>query len=114
LRGSVTGEEGEGWSTNRFVSRSGRVVIEPEDWNLAYCVAVFKRPLPEGHVVTWSAVLRGTDRPKAPSTPPGVTAWVTVANGLDAGPHTLEIDGKDPGNSVTAARAYAPPGKSSE
>ena len=68
LRGSVTGDDGEGYSTNRFVSRSGRVVIEPEDWNLAYSVGVFKRPLPENHIATWRAVLRGPTmlRPQAP------------------------------------------------
>ena len=112
LRGSATGEDGEGWSTNRFVSRSGRVVIEPDDWNLAYCVAVFKRALPEGQVVTWRAVLQGADDPKAPITPPGVGVWATVANGLGAGPHTLEIRGDVPGNSVLAVRAYTPPGTS--
>ena len=69
--GSVTGPDGEGISTNRFVSPSGRVVLEPDDWNVAYWVSVFQRALPADHVVHWEAVLRGTDKPRATETRAG-------------------------------------------
>ena len=114
LLGSVTGDEGGGWSTNRFVSKSGRVVIEPDDWNLAYCIAVFKRPLPEGHVATWRSILRGMDHPQAPSPLPGVEGWVTIANGLAPGKHILELKGDRLGELVKSVRFYSPPGASAQ
>ena len=112
LRGSVTGDDGEGVSTNRFVSKSGRIVLEPEDWNLAYCYAVFKRAVPSGHEVKWQAVLRGRDTliPVSGSAP-GVENAVTVAQGLAPGKHVIEISGAADGAGKLAVRAYAPEGK---
>ena len=112
LRGSVTGEDGEGSSTSRFVSRSGRVVIEPNDWNLAYCVAVFKRPLPESHTATWHAVLRGTDTAVPPAAAPGTEACVTLAQGLAPARHVLELRGADGVEQIQAVRFYCPQGES--
>ena len=114
LRGSVTGEDGEGYSTNRFTSRSGRIVIDPDDWNLAYCIAVFKRPLPDNHTAAWRAVLRGADMVAPQPAPPGVEACVTVAQGLPPGRHVLELRGADLAGSVRAARFYSPPGAPSQ
>jgi hypothetical protein len=110
LRGSVTGEDGEGYSTNRFASRSGRIVIEPDDWNVAYSVAVFKRPLPENHTDTWRAILRGADTVVPQPTPPGAEACTTVAQGLPPGRHVLELRGADLAQAVQAARFHSPPG----
>lgn len=108
LHGSVTGDEGEGMSTNRFVSKSGRIVLEPEDWNLAYCYAVFKRALPAGHEVKWQAVLHGQDTLSAAAgaaAPAGVEGAITVAQGLPPGKHVLELSGP-----VQAVRSYSPGG----
>ncbi len=55
VAGSVTGEDGEGWSTERFVSRSGRAVIEPQDWRVEWTLGYRKATLPEGFKVTWKA-----------------------------------------------------------
>ena len=110
IAGSVTGEDGEGYSTNRFVSRSGRVILEPDDWNLGYCVTVFKRSLPENQVVTWRAVLSGTDAASPPAAMPGAEASVTVAQGLPAGRHTLELRGDGMAETVQAVRFYSPSG----
>jgi hypothetical protein len=108
LRGSVTGEDGEGVSTNRFVSKSGRIVMEPEDWNLAYCYAVFKRAVPAGYEVKWQAVLHGRDTLGAiAEEPTGVGRAVTVAQGLPPGKHVLELSGP-----VRAIRSYSPSGQS--
>lgn len=79
-RGSVTGEDGAGSSTNQFVSKSGRVVIATNDWNLAYCVSVFHRQLPEGYLATWQVRRHGVDTAEPPVTPPGVEASTTVAH----------------------------------
>ncbi|NQT16155.1 MAG: SGNH/GDSL hydrolase family protein [Planctomycetes bacterium] len=53
VQGSVTGEDGQGWSTERFVSRSERAIIEPSDWRVAWTLGYRKATLPEGFQVTW-------------------------------------------------------------
>lgn len=53
LLGSVTGEDGEGLSTERFVSRSQRVIIEPSDWRVAWALGYKEATLPVGFQVTW-------------------------------------------------------------
>ncbi len=107
LRGSLTGEDGTGTSTNRFVSRSGRVIIEPDDWNLAYCIAVFKHPLPAGHIATFKSALHGADVATAPTVSAGREAVLTVAQGLPTGRHVLELRGEHLGEALQAVRSYA-------
>ncbi len=107
VRGSLTGEDGTGTSTNRFVSRSGRVIIEPDDWNLAYCVAVFKHPLPTGHTATFKSILHGADVATAPTVFAGREASLTVAQGLLPGRHVLELQGEHLGDLLLAVRSYA-------
>lgn len=110
VRGNVTGEDGEGSSTDQFVSKSGRVVIATNDWNLAYCVSVFHRQLPEGYVATWQARLHGVDTAEPPVTPPGVEASVTAAQGLPPGHHTLDLRGENLVELIQAIRSYSPDG----
>lgn len=110
LAGSKTGPDGEGTSETRFVSRSGRVVIEPGDWNLAYSRKVFNRPLPVGHPVKWRVVPFFVDEWSMPaSQQPGIEPTVTLAQGLSNSRHKLEILGKDA--AITAIRVYRPPVK---
>ena len=56
VRGSVTGEDGTGWSTNRFVSTSGRVVIEPSYWMAKFWWGYHKVKPETGYEVTWECV----------------------------------------------------------
>ncbi|MHB8972460.1 MAG: SGNH/GDSL hydrolase family protein [Pirellulaceae bacterium] len=53
VQGSLTGADGAGWSTERFVSRSQRVVIEPPDWRIAWTLGYRKATLPAEFQVTW-------------------------------------------------------------
>ena len=111
LKGSVTGPDGEGWSTNHFASKSGRVVIEPEDWNLAYCYAVFKHPLPPDYTAHWNAQLRGEDGltgVPGQSLSEGIEWSETVAQGLPPGPHSLELKGPELRNVLNGLRVYCP------
>jgi len=111
LRGSKTGPDGEGVSTNRFVSKSGRIVIEPADWNLGYAMKVFKRPLPEKFAVTWKSILHGQDIVSADPGKNGEESVVTIADGLAPGGHVIELRGTELQNSVKALRAYRPKAK---
>jgi len=53
LQGTATGDDGEGWNTERFVSRSQRAIVEPADWRVAWTLGYRKATLPEGFKVTW-------------------------------------------------------------
>ena len=111
LSGSVTGPDGEGDAGQRFVSNSGRVVIEPSAWNVIWALQYSKKPVPEGYVVTWETRPLFVDLYEAPATPDKSREYATtLAQGLSNGPHTVEIipngDGPVP---VAAFKAYKPP-----
>ena len=110
VEGSVTGPDGTGKLGERFVSKSGRVAIEPDDWNLDFSLAVFKRPIQSGQTVTWKTILMGTDRFLAPDASADTTVerTVTLAQGLSNGRHRLELRGA-PGVPLKAVRVYQPP-----
>jgi hypothetical protein len=111
VAGSRTGPDGQGQSNLPFVSTSGRVAIEPDDWNLAYCKAVFKSPIPADLKATWTVVPHFIDEPVFPSAAdPTIETAVTVAQGLSNGPHKLTLE-SEPGSRPTlkSIRIYRPP-----
>lgn len=92
VSGSKTGPDGEGKNTERFVSRSGRIVIEPEDWSLDRSRDFTKKPIPPNFEFKWSVVPYFVDRYETPATPDKTREYATtLAQGLHNGPHTLEI-----------------------
>ncbi|MFN0122477.1 MAG: SGNH/GDSL hydrolase family protein [Blastocatellia bacterium] len=108
LAGSRTGADGTGVSTERFVSNSGRVVIEPDDWNLEYCLRVFKRPLNPDFNIEWKVMPQFVDEFVAPALQEaGLETVVTLAQGLPNGKHRLEISG-DAKTPIAAIRVYRP------
>jgi hypothetical protein len=108
LAGSKTGPDGEGVSTERFVSKSGRIVIEPGDWNLEYCLQVFKRPISAGFKIEWKVAPQFVDEVVAPDgEDAGIEKAITLAQGLSNGRHRLEISG-DSKTAITAIRVYRP------
>lgn len=98
LTGSKTGPDGEGDSGERFVSKSGRVVIEPGDWWVKNIQQMTKTKVPVGFEIKWKAVSMAAD-----AASPGT---VTVAQGLPNGKHVLEISGP---LSIQEIRVYRPP-----
>ena len=116
VAGSQTGPDGAGTRAENFVSKSGRIAINTNDWNLDFCFKVFKRSLPANHVIIWRADSHGMDRIQNGSaiTPPlGVELARTAAQGLPNGKHTLELEPLNPGvpRILTAIRVYRPPVK---
>lgn len=87
VQGTVTGEDGEGWNTERFVARSGRAIIEPEDWRVAWTLGYRKATLPEGFQVTWHAypMFARTYEPQ----PAGQRTL--LVQGCSSGEHTLTL-----------------------
>lgn len=108
LAGSRTGADGAGVSTARFVSHSGRIVIEPDDWNLAYCLQVFKRPISAGFQIAWRVVPQFVDEFVTPAVADATRETViTLAQGLANGSHKLELS-SDAQPSIAAIRVYRP------
>ena len=106
VSGSVTGPDGSGTSTAKFVSKSGRVVINPEDWNLWFAKAVLKTTIPDGFLVQWTATCHGAD--SLPSTPSSVGIdTVTLVEGITNGKHVLDMP-LSAASSVASLRIYRP------
>ncbi len=114
VEGSVSGPDGEGIATETFVSKSGKLVIAPDDWNLTFCRKVFGKPLPEGSKITFEVVPMFVDSFVAePATDPTTESVVTLAQGLPNTAHqlTLLAEGVPP---ISALRVYKPPFPSTE
>jgi hypothetical protein len=117
LRGSVTGEDGEGSNTEEFVSKSGRITIEPNDWLGAWHYPppdVDKLPAPK---LTWRIVPDFRDQVQCSPAPKDwpqnqdYFQYVTVADGLPPGEHELTVipDGKSGWFCLHAVEAYNSP-----
>jgi len=103
VEGSKTGKDGTGTNKSRFVSNSGRVVIEPQDWYSSQCT--------EGVAFTWKAIPQFIDVYRAPAIPDPSREYITTLfQGLAPGKHTLEIvpngDGAMP---IAEIRVHRPP-----
>ena len=111
VAGSRTGPDGGGVSTERFVSRSGRVVIEPEDWTFARSLALVHRPTPAGFELTWSVLPMFVDAYRAPRVEDRVREQATtLALGLAGTKHKLEFIARGPNPPmIRAIRVYRPP-----
>ncbi len=109
LTGSKTGPDGEGRSDARFVSKSGRVVIETNDWNVTYTLSLAGiKPVPEAFEVKWKVEPRFVDEFVSPGVTNAATeTLVTLASGLPNAKHTLEITGSE-ATPIAAVRVYRP------
>ena len=120
VAGSETGSDGTGHGSNRFVSTSGRVVIEPDMWMLGITRRVLGGQAKRGFTIAWDVAELFTDT-YAPQCAPdtgkyltgdwkGKVVRVTLAQGLTNRAHTLEIipngDGPVPVGDVIV---YEPP-----
>ena len=109
--GSKTGKDGEGVSTERFVSQSGRVEIEPADYGVKRAFDLRHILTPVGFEVKWRVEAMFHDVYRAPRvSDPSREDSVTLALGLSNGKHVLEMAarGKTP-PPIKAIRVYRPP-----
>ena len=92
VTGSKTGPDGEGNSAEKFVSKSGRVVIDPADFCLAAAQTQTKKPCPPDFEIKWSVVPMFQDTYTPPkASDPASPVRTTVVQLIENGPHTLEI-----------------------
>ncbi len=110
LAGSRTGLDGEGRNDTRFVSTSGRVIIDTNAWNIPYALNLAGiKPLPEAFEVEWKVEPRFVDEFVSPGMTNAATdTLVTLASGLANTRHTLVISGSD-ATPIAALRLYRPP-----
>jgi len=109
--GAKTGPDGQGDHLKKFVSNSGRVVIQPRKWMVCWAVKYRKKPLPENFEVTWEVKPLFKDVYRAPKTEDATREYATtLVQGLSNGPHVLKLvpngDGALP---IKALRVYRPP-----
>ncbi len=94
VAGSVTGPDGAGTAQEGFVSRSGRLMIDPKWFMIAPLMKSARKgqPYPDGTTCTVS--IRGNYldvwKPVLPANPSSEDRY-TLASGLSNGRHTLEI-----------------------
>lgn len=110
LAGSKTGPDGGGRSDRRFVSDSGRIVIETNAWNVSYAMALPGiKPVPREFTVKWSVIPWHVDELITPATvATNIETIVTLAQGLPNAHHVIEIEG---GHEIPVEklRIYSPP-----
>jgi hypothetical protein len=111
VTGSVTGFDGSGTGKEKFVSNSGRIVIEPQDWVFVFDKQVSKQDTPDGWTVRWKVVPMFVDE----YTPlevkePSREHQTVLAQGLENTSHRLEliVIGKEK-PAIQAIRVYTPP-----
>lgn len=111
VAGSKTGPDGTGNAKERFVSASGRVVIDPEDWHMARSRAFTKQPVPAGFEIRWKVVEKCVDTYEPPKVDdPSREVLTTLAQGIPNAAHTLELVADGPGvPPIRAIRVYRPP-----
>ncbi len=109
LVGSKTGPDGEGHSDARFVSKSGRVVIGTNEWNVTYVMSLAGiKPVPEQFTVKWKVEPRFVDEFISPRLKDAtIETTVTIAQGLPNTKHTLELSGSSV-TPIAAIRVYRP------
>jgi len=110
VSGSQTGADGSGSTDAVFVSRSGRVRIDPKDF-FRPPDSFHPAPVTAGYSIRWRAVplFRDVYAPPAALDPSRDQAQ-TLAQGLPNGRHTLTLTADGPGAPpVRAVRSYAPP-----
>lgn len=109
VRGTKTGEDGQGSSEFEFLSRSHRVRIEPQDWNIGFAAKRFSAKLPDSFEVTWETQFRGVHDLPSKEGAADPRGTVPLAFGLDGGRHTLElIANSEAPARIQALRVYRP------
>ncbi len=111
VKGSITGPDGSGTGKEKFVSNSGRIVIEPQDWAFVYDKKVSDQPTPDGWTVKWKVIPMFVDEYTAPVAEDPSREYQTVlVQGLENTKHILELvatSAQKP--SIQAIRVYTPP-----
>lgn len=110
IEGSTTGPDGEGSSDIEFLSKSKRVSIQPQDWNLELGLRRGQIKLRDAFSIQWSELELGRDDLGGKHELGGQGQHVIpLATGLRPGRHVLELRDEKPGDSgILGVRVYRP------
>jgi hypothetical protein len=111
VRGSVTGPDGHGTSGQRFVSDSGRVCIEPDDWWLSQAFKLCKTHMQVGSTVAWRVRPMFVDQYRTPEVSDPTRQYATtLAQGMVNTRHVLDLKlEQGQAEAIAALRVYEPP-----
>ncbi len=107
--GSNTGPDGSGHSDQPFVSKSGRVKIDPAAWFRG-----FSPPLPDGYAIHWHVRPMFEDTYTVPKIDdPTKENATTIIQGIPNARHVLRLFAEDPNAppAIESVRTYRPPFK---
>lgn len=104
VTGSVTGDDGEGWSDERFVSPSGRCILEPSDFGCVWQYKYFKKEVPDNFQIKWSAYPLFAD----PYTSKEAGQQTVLVQNCENAPHTLTILPKEGAPGIESFIIYSP------
>ena len=108
MAGSKTGPDGSGSTDAAFVSRSGRVRIDPKDF-FRPGDSFHPAPVAVGYAIRWQAVPLFEDAYPPGGPDPTRDQAETLAQGLTNGPHTVTLISNGFGAPpVRALRSFAP------
>lgn len=109
VAGGATGPDGAGVSDRPFVSKSGRLTIDPGDFHIGLLAKVVELHKTDRLVMKWNVVpLFADEAAPPPSRGREFESAVTVAQGLRPGPHVLELTA-GPDCPLAAVRVHRPP-----
>jgi hypothetical protein len=111
VMGLKTGSDGTGRNDEPFVSNSGRVVIDPNDWHLKRTCEYVKKPVPENFEIKWKVVPMFVDRYDPPRIEDVTREYATtLIQGIPNARHTLELIVESGTTApISAIRVYRPP-----
>lgn len=111
ISGSQTGPDGTGDHRQRFVSNSGRVVIEPRMWMVNWSLRYRKQSLPDDYKVTWETRPLFVDVWESPTVADAAKEYPTMlVQGVKNGTHRVRLTPTSNGElPVKAFRVYRPP-----
>jgi hypothetical protein len=111
VRASATGDEGNGNSSRKYVSKSGQLSIDGDDWMFEWGYDLKHIPLQVPAEVHWSVQYICSGKPEVVDRGDGMTEYRYVLGaGLSNGKHTAKLS--CPPNDLANAvefRAYKPP-----
>ena len=102
VTGSVTGFDGSGTGKEKFISNSGCIVIEPQDWVFAYDKKTSNKATPDGWEVKWKVAPTFVDEYISGE------HEIVLVQGLKNAKHKLELIAGDQKPAIRAIRIYAP------
>lgn len=109
--GSKTGFDGSGVNDQKFVSNSGRVVIEPRNWWVKKAREFSGKPTPKGFQIKWQVKPMFVDVYVPPKIEDPTKEYVTtLVQNLSNSKHKIEIIPDKKGTvPIEAIRVYRPP-----